>query len=308
VLRRTDLSAEWMKQADAVVEVMALKSAPRNPRVKVAILDTGVSPSHAYTRTEGFRDHRYWDFVENSKGYNTLHGTEMLDLVLRMHAHADVYIARVFETEHSSDKSDAAQMARAIDWAIWKEVDVMSISAGFVEDYAVVREAIARANAAGILIFAAAANWGNMNRVAYPAANDQVFCIFASGNLNKVSTVLYNPEPRPNTFNLAFLGNDVDVHRDGRRLSSGTSTATALLAGFVARIIDFSRHRDSTRAGVDSTLLRTRAGMRNLLVHISNKNGRFHCITPWNLVSSQQGSHSRDKIHEVIKRALERVD
>lgn len=112
MLRRTDLSAEWMKQADAVVEVMALKSAPRNPRVKVAILDTGVSPSHAYTRTEGFRDHRYWDFVENSKGYNTLHGTEMLDLVLRMHAHADVYIARVFETEHSSDKSDAAQMAR----------------------------------------------------------------------------------------------------------------------------------------------------------------------------------------------------
>ena len=173
-----------------------------------------------------------------------------------------------------------------------------------MEEYAVVRQAIARANAAGILIFAAAANWGNMDRVAYPAANDEVFCVFASDGLNKRSA--YNPEARTRAVNFAFLGNDVDVHRNGLNLSNGTSTATALLAGFAAQIIDFSRHGDSIRAGIDPPTLRTRAGMRTVLMHISHENEGFHCIAPWKLWGIPQGDHtSRARFHEAIKRALE---
>jgi hypothetical protein len=172
-----------------------------------------------------------------------------------------------------------------------------------LEDYDAVREAIVRANAAGILIFAAAANWGNRDPVAYPAANDEVFCVFASDGLNKVPG--YNTVARNHAVNFAFLGNDVDVHRNGLNLSSGTSTATALLAGFAAQIIDFSRHSDSIGAVINSPKLRTRAGMRKLLMQISNKNEGFHCITPWNLWDNPQESHTRARIHESFRRALE---
>jgi hypothetical protein len=106
-----------MELADAVVKVMALGSVPGPgfPSVKVAILDTGVKPSHAFAKTREYRSGQsYKDFVEDGEEPdedNTKHGTEMLDLVLRMHAYADVYVARIFETERSSGEPDAVQMA-----------------------------------------------------------------------------------------------------------------------------------------------------------------------------------------------------
>jgi hypothetical protein len=165
------------------------------------------------------------------------------------------------------------------------------------------REAITAANAAGILIFAAAANWGNVNGIAHPAAmSDDVFCIFASDGLNKATALRYNPKPRKDAPNFAFLGKLDESDPNG-----GTSIATALAAGFVARIIDFSRHLDSSR-GVDVQLLCTRAGMRKVLKEISESNGRFYCITPWKLLENAQGYPPIPRIHRVLTRALERAD
>jgi hypothetical protein len=143
-----------------------------------------------------------------------------------------------------------------------------------------------------------------VNRIAFPAANDEVFCIFASDGYNKATAIRYNPKPRTDAPNFAFLGKLDESHQD-----DGTSIATALAAGFVARIIDFSRHLDGSK-GVDVRLLRTRAGMEKVLKEIS-RDGRdevFHCITPWKLLEIQQGYPPIPKIHRVLIRALERVD
>jgi hypothetical protein len=94
---------------------MASGRKPRRdvPKVKVAILDTGVSPYHEFTRRREYLD-RYQDFVtkdgEKPDETNTSHGTKSLDLVLRMCEPADVYVAKVFGSGCSSVERDAYRM------------------------------------------------------------------------------------------------------------------------------------------------------------------------------------------------------
>jgi hypothetical protein len=114
-------SAVWIGKADNVVGDMASGRKPGRgiPNVKVAILDTGVSPHHPFTkkvqdpRDRRYKD-RYKDFVpktgEQPDDNNTSHGTRALDLVLRMYEDADVYVARVFETDLSKPERDAYRM------------------------------------------------------------------------------------------------------------------------------------------------------------------------------------------------------
>ena len=114
-------SAVWIGKADNVVGDMASGRKPGRgiPNVKVAILDTGVSPHHPFTKkVQDPRDRRnkdrYKDFVpktgEQPDDNNTSHGTRALDLVLRMYEDADVYVARVFETDLSKPERDAYRM------------------------------------------------------------------------------------------------------------------------------------------------------------------------------------------------------
>jgi hypothetical protein len=204
------------------------------------------------------------------------------------------------------------EFLQAIDWAIECKVDIISISAGFQDDNSNLRKAVRRAHNADILIFAAASNWGNLETaVAYPARiKDQVFCIFSSNGANKATTDK-NPEPRTNADNFAFLGEDVDVHASGSIPVSGTSMATALAAGFVARMLDFSLHQDSRAAGIDVEKLHTKSGMTAVLHKISSSDGKFQCITPWllwKLAKKRAQEPTRSLMQKVLREALEEMD
>jgi hypothetical protein len=204
------------------------------------------------------------------------------------------------------------EFLQAIDWAIKCKVDIISISAGFQRDNNDLREAVRRAHNADILIFAAASNWGNLeSAVAYPARiKDQVFCIFSSNGANKATTDK-NPGPRTNADNFAFLGEDIDVHASGSLPISGTSMATALAAGFAARMLDFSLHPDSQGAGIDARMFHTKPGMTAVLNKISSPSGGFHCITPWFLckdADTQTRELARGSMQKVLKEALEEID
>jgi hypothetical protein len=162
------------------------------------------------------------------------------------------------------------------------------------------------------LIFAAASNWGNLEMgVAYPARiKDQVFCIYSSNGANKATTD-NNPEPRIAADNFAFLGEDIDVHTTGSLPISGTSMATALAAGFVARMLDFSLHPDSQDAGIDAKKLHTKSGLTAVLHKISSSDGKFQCITPWllwKLANKRAQEPTRVLIQEVLRKALEEMD
>jgi len=214
-----------------------------------------------------------------------------------------------------------ANDCKAIDWAIDKEVDIISISAGFVDDDNYLREAIRRANAKNVLTFAAASNWGNLEAgVAYPARiKDHVFCIFSSNGALKAMSSAMNPEPRKGADNFAVLGEDIDLD-PGLPPVSGTSVATALAAGLAARILDFARHTDSRAAGCSAEQLGTRASMRAVFERISMQNQKFKCIAPWLLwehgaraneeleATRRTGQPSRTHVHWVLADALRQME
>ena len=147
--------------------------------------------------------------------------------------------------------------------------------------------------------------------VAYPARiKDQVFCIFSSNGANKATTD-NTPEPRKTADNFPLLGEDIDMHASDGNPVSGTSMATALAAGFVARLLDFSLHPDSQDAGVDVKKLHTKPGMTAVLHKISCSDEKFQCITPWllwRLANKQAQESTRDLMQKVLREALDEMN
>ena len=129
---------------------------------------------------------------------------------------------------------------QAIKWAVRHGVDIISISAGFKTCPHELREAVHQAHSAKILIFASAANWSHLNQAAYPAGiKDHVFCIFST-DAGLMNSRGFNPPARGDADNFAILGEDVDLPPRTEPVR-GTSVATAIAAGFAARILDFGR-------------------------------------------------------------------
>jgi subtilisin family serine protease len=79
-----------------------------SPRVKVAVLDTGIDLSHL-DMTESIKDGRlkFYDFVEDSEEIidNDGHGTHCTSVVLKYAPNAEVYAGRVFRKSRADGRS-----------------------------------------------------------------------------------------------------------------------------------------------------------------------------------------------------------
>lgn len=82
----------------------------------------------------------------------TGHGSRIADLLLRARA-IDLRLGQVFT---SAAPTTSAAVAAAVDWAVAGRADLIHLSLGLAADRAVLREAIARALAAGVVVVAAA--------------------------------------------------------------------------------------------------------------------------------------------------------
>ncbi|GJC96376.1 extracellular alkaline serine protease [Colletotrichum higginsianum] len=214
---RGDLSktAAWFKELEDVELVLRTPKRIRiseNYRpVRVAVIDTAVDPSRKVVAAYDFINKCVVSSDKDAGTQNFQHGTQSVDLILKVYDEAVIFVAKIFDGEHVDEKQGPLLMAEAITWAVSQSVDIISISAGFASCPEELRAAVHQAHAAGILIFAAASNWGNTNQVAFPARiQDQVFCIFATtAALKDVPEI--NPEPRKNADNFALLGHDIDL-------------------------------------------------------------------------------------------------
>ncbi|RAH48752.1 subtilisin-like protein [Aspergillus brunneoviolaceus CBS 621.78] len=312
IRQSTHMSDRWFDELDDLISVM---KAPKKVKggyraVKVAVIDTGLQPAI------GLRMNviEWRDFVGSSSTMcdNTWHGTISARLLANACEGAELYIARVFDTNNANHEHGPRLMAQAIEWAIdpTRRVDIISISAGFAEHSPVLHRAIDQASNAGVLIFAAASNWGNRGRVAFPARHNlRTMCIFSTNPDDQASS--FNPEPREHADNFAILGEDLVHPADPTIRESGTSMATAIAAGLAARIIDFSRHADNTtieRVGDVGSL----AGMTAIFRFMSKRDGSFQCVSPLRLLPERhkynEPERNRAYVRESLHRAMESAD
>ena len=173
-----------------------------------------------------------------------------------------------------------------------------------------VSEAIRIANDAGVLVFAAPSNWGNMWDLAFPGylyTTNEVLCMFATRPNCKPDDE-FNPVAIHSGYNFAILGKDVKVPgMDG--LQKGTSIATVIGAAFAARIIDFSMHPDCRGKIDEANSLRTVEGMSAVFGETAILDLKYDCMRPW-ILMPEEGQRDMDRkakrqyICETISRAL----
>ena len=139
------------------------------------------------------------------------------------------------------EKNDAGRvigsgmaLLKSIDWLVEKRVQVVNLSiAG--SDNRVVRLAFDRARRKGLILVAAAGNWGSATRPAYPAAYPHVIAITAFDTDRSV----YAKANRGSYIDFAAPG--VRVYAavpGGGRILSGTSFAVPYLSALVAMAVE----------------------------------------------------------------------
>ncbi|KAJ4982642.1 hypothetical protein SVAN01_11866 [Stagonosporopsis vannaccii] len=335
-LNPSSASEDWfvrnIEELNLIIRAKSKQSAADDStrRVKMAVIDTGLMQNHPLAKHVTYRDfvaeaaqakqksgHAATTKREDNTTHapqdtsDSKHGTISIEIILRVYEDADLYVARVFEKDEAQETKEPFLMAEAIHWAIEQQVDIISISAGFKSCPVALRNAVHAAYSSHRLIFAAASNWGNNDLVAFPARiRDQVICMFATDGL--LRRTRYDPEPRACADNFAILGEDVRV-AGGARLGQGTSAATAVAAGFAARILDFARQKDVSLGPEHVELLRMKAGMTAVFKSLVMRQGRYECIKPAKLLKERRYDPSeraefRDYVKKKLKEALDNIE
>jgi len=221
--------------------------------VIVAVIDSGVDPNHpdlagaiadSYDATSAERPHP--------------HGTGMAGAiasrgnVLGIAPGAELLTVRAFSANSGSAEGTTLNIIKGLDWAAEKGARIVNMSFAGPPDPRL-REALAKANAKGIVLIAAAGNAGPTSPPLYPAANPGVIAVTATD----ASDALFSGANRGQYIAVAAPGVDVLVPAPdaGYQLTTGTSVAAAEVSGVVALLIE--RNPGLTPKDVRRILMRT---------------------------------------------------
>ncbi|OTA94291.1 hypothetical protein M434DRAFT_30071 [Hypoxylon sp. CO27-5] len=261
---------------------------------KIAVLDTGITPS----RYQYLKDHNscakpppaleYRDFVDNthqdSPCDDTEHGTAGVSLINKTCPNASLYIARVMKTNHAT-YADVARVVQGIDWAIKKNVDVITLAIGFETVQHAVVEAIDRAYRRGIIIFSGASNRRNVKSVCCPAnVTDKVFGIFSTDAGIRESRSLNPTKLNPNSF--AIFGEDVELDQRSP-LVRGTSYSTSIAAGLAALLLDFVQQEQQRPDAAKLFNFKNQLQLTRVFQEMAKKDNGYYCLQPWKLLDDQ---------------------
>ncbi|WP_367362673.1 S8 family peptidase [Mesotoga sp.] len=212
--------------------------------VKVAILDTGIDPSHpdlAGRVAQGI------DFTGIGSSFDDNgHGTHVSGTVAAIYSNnsgvygvapsASLYAVKVLD---STGSGYLDWIIAGIQWAIVSDIDIINMSLGTPSDVQSLEDACNAAFADGILIVAAAGNSGNKpgNRdtVEYPGGYASVIAAAASdSNDLRVSFSSTGPDVELIAPGVSILSS---IPGDGYAYYSGTSMASPHVAGVAALVL-----------------------------------------------------------------------
>lgn len=278
---------------------------------------------------------------------DTGHGTHVAGIILQLCSESNLYVGRVLAKNVTEGEIETQTAARrlalvcsrvalyrvpyiidtlqAILYAteVWK-VKIISLSIGFRKTYldeadkSILRNAIRYASNKDVLIFAAASNDGNRDRILFPAGEPEPFCINSSNGNGHASE--FNPPHQEHDENFSILGEGVSsswlqtttsLSEDGSiqptwEIRRGTSVATPIAASVAAIIIHFGRQWEPE----GHEKLETRRGIRCILRSMVPKRNteKFYDIVPWFGVFELNTKEFKDPVKAASEKIANRLD
>ncbi|OAA71218.1 Peptidase S8/S53, subtilisin/kexin/sedolisin [Cordyceps fumosorosea ARSEF 2679] len=247
------------------VKNLGTKSLPegRNKRVRIAIIDSGVSRRdwdvREYIRLGRIADQRNFcsPRAPASDGYQGAHskdvedfhghGTAVAKIALEVAPKADIYIAKVTNSENIS-AGELTNIFEAIIWAVevW-DVDIINLSLALDELSEEIDEALCAAFDQGNKIVFAAAhrNTGVNDEPTWPGTRAGVIPIYCTDGNGHAQGM----NPKAEGVYFGTLGCDIPIRENfgsPARLAygyaSGASYATPIAAGIAANMLEIVRH------------------------------------------------------------------
>lgn len=182
-----ETTVEWNLDAINAAQNTSVQS---EEKIKVAVLDSGIDYSEDIDVKERLNFIPGQDNVSVLYEDSTGHGTCIAGIlaakdnelgITGINSNIELYSARVLDYNNSSRVS---RIIDAINWAIEKKVNILSLSFGTTTNSEALHDAIKKAQEHNILIVAAA---GNEAQVEYPAAYPEVIAVGSIGTDGLIS-------------------------------------------------------------------------------------------------------------------------
>jgi hypothetical protein len=305
---------DWFRELRNHTHTLLYNEIPKNPRhkpVRVAILDSGLAEDCDDAKVpmagHGRRKIRkgqftYRDFTGDSPSRTDsredLHGTLCASFLMQVAPYAELYVANV--VKRGKEGQEARHVAKAIEWAIEQQVDIISMSFGWKHEKPEVSKQIDFARGKGILLFAAASNDGGFTprHGVFPASHHSVYCIYSCRG-DGVSSE-FNPPATKTAANFMLPGEHLAVletnHKPvaGSSRHNGTSFATPIAAGTAAMVLDLARHELEDSEEVERRL-KDITGMTPVFQAMSGdaQAGGHYYVQPWTLLGERKPIISR---------------
>ncbi|KAJ0108959.1 Intracellular serine protease [Diaporthe amygdali] len=284
--------SRWKENYQAVYDKFIPASedpAPSTPRVRIAVLDTGIDLGHPDIQACNENIKAKYNCLNERLDSNVHdldgHGTFVTSLLLDYAPNADIYIVKIADRKPANPRVIAGAIYHAVDdW----NVDLITMSFGFptraIDGYDKLELAIKYACYRDVLLFAAASNSGGQRGRAYPAREANVVCVHSTDARGNRSP--FSPTASPQDVNLATVGEavnsawPVDLCIGNRHATSeegedamysmdksGTSYATPIMVGIAAFLLLYVRLSLPDSAH----MLKSRSRMVALLQRIAQK-------------------------------------
>lgn len=228
----TDNFEQWNLEPIQVKQ--AWKEGLTGKNVKIAVIDSGISPHDDLSISGGYSAVSYTSSYKDDNG----HGTHVAGIIGAKHngygidgiaPEAQIYAVKALDQNGSGDLQG---LLKGIDWSIANGMDIVNMSLGTSSDSQILHDAMDKAYEKGVLLVAASGNEGNGKPVNYPAAYSSVVAVSATNQHNQLAT-------------FSTTGNQVEFSAPGTDITStylhqyyatgsGTSQATPHAAAMFA--------------------------------------------------------------------------